>query len=83
MSEKYVINTTRSFLAFAVDLQIHSLCIKFKMVFFTFGILCAVGTIAIANVLYLLIFRIWLSPISAFPGPLLARTTFWYKMYYQ
>jgi hypothetical protein len=30
----------------------------------------------------LLVYRLWLSPIAAFPGPLLARSTYWYEFYY-
>ncbi|KAJ5860069.1 cytochrome P450 [Penicillium soppii] len=30
----------------------------------------------------LIMYRVRLSPIAAFPGPLLARTTYWYEFYY-
>lgn len=46
--------------------------------------------IAIAILLYailysagLVIYRVWFSPLAKFPGPLLARTTFWYGFYYE
>ncbi|KAI9699827.1 MAG: hypothetical protein M1836_002862 [Candelina mexicana] len=31
----------------------------------------------------LILYRLWLSPISSFPGPFLARITFMYEFYYQ
>jgi hypothetical protein len=30
----------------------------------------------------LLIYRLWLSPLSGFPGSPFAKTTFWYEFYY-
>lgn len=32
--------------------------------------------------LALLIYRLWLSPLSRFPGSSLARVTYWYEFYY-
>ncbi|KAH8424188.1 uncharacterized protein LDX57_001943 [Aspergillus melleus] len=40
------------------------------------------GIGAVLYTIGLVISRLWLSPISSFPGPLLARTTFWYEFYY-
>ena len=39
--------------------------------------------VGLTYVLSLITFRLWLSPISAFPGPRLACLTFWYEFYYQ
>ncbi len=33
-------------------------------------------------VLPVIIYRLWFSPIAKFPGPFLARITFWYEFYY-
>jgi hypothetical protein len=29
-----------------------------------------------------MVYRLYLIPIAAFPGPFLARTTYWYEFYY-
>lgn len=34
------------------------------------------------HIIYLSVYRLWFSPIAAFPGPLLPRLTFWYEFYY-
>lgn len=37
---------------------------------------------ALGYVIILTVYRLWLHPLAAFPGPLLARTSFWYELYY-
>lgn len=36
----------------------------------------------LAYTIVLLFYRVYLSPLAAFPGPLLARTTHWYEYYH-
>jgi len=45
----------------------------------------ALTTLALGMVIYLsslVIYRIYLSPVAAFPGHFLARTTHWYEFYH-
>ena len=37
---------------------------------------------ALSRILYLCVYRLWLSPLSKFPGPTLAALTSWYEIFY-
>jgi len=51
--------------------------------FTTADIMFALGIISIIYIAWLLIYRLWLSPVAFFPGSLWPRITFWYEFYYE
>lgn len=42
----------------------------------------AIAGLSAAYAIGLVIYRLYLSPISKFPGPKIAAATFWYELYY-
>jgi hypothetical protein len=48
----------------------------------TFRVGIAVAGISAAYVLGLVFYRLYLCPISKFPGPKIAAVTWWYELYY-
>lgn len=51
------------------ELNVQNLCVGLAAVFLLYGVL-------------LVVYRLYLSPIAAFPGPKLAAATEWYEFYY-
>ncbi|KAE8380237.1 cytochrome P450 [Aspergillus bertholletiae] len=43
----------------------------------------ALGVFTITYTLWLVIYRLWLSPIAGFPGAFWPKVTFWYEFYYE
>jgi hypothetical protein len=47
-----------------------------------FHILIGLAGVTIAWLVYLVVYRLYLSPIADFPGPKIAALTHWYECYY-
>ena len=46
------------------------------------GALCASGVLSLLCIVQCAVWRLYLSPLSKFPGPKLAALTMWYEIYY-
>jgi hypothetical protein len=46
------------------------------------NVLIGIGLLLLVRLVALVVYRLYLSPISKFPGPWLAASTLWYEFYY-
>ena len=48
-----------------------------------FSLAMAVFVFSVASTVWLMIYRLYLSPVAAFPGAFWPKVTFWYEFYYE
>ena len=48
-----------------------------------FSLAVAVLVLSVASTVWLMIYRLYLSPVAGFPGAFWPKVTFWYEFYYE
>ena len=49
----------------------------------SFSLAVAVLALSVGSTVWLMIYRLYLSPVAGFPGAFWPRVTFWYEFYYE